>query len=931
MRLHIQRIQLMNIGQINSNLENLILNFNPESFIYDLLLAYGTPRATIARTQLKEKNLFDEFGDDVIIRKKVFYRVVQPIELQATFGDLRTNDKVHRQEPRFIVVTDLETLLAVDTKTTEVLDIPLVDINRHFDFFLPWAGMEKHKIAQEQEADLKAADRMAKLYDEISKTNATETPEQVHNLNVFLSRLLFCFFAEDTDIFEKNLFTNSIDSHTQNDGSDVNSYLDTLFEVMNTDYKDRNRELPEYLKVFPYVNGGLFRNTHTAPVFTQRSRRMLIEAGSLQWSDINPDIFGSMIQAVVTPEHRGGLGMHYTSVPNIMKVIEPLFLNELRDEFDAIVETRRLASQNNADSRSIASFQKLLKRIWKIKIFDPACGSGNFLIIAYKKLRELEMDIFKELGTFAFSEIDLDSFYGIELDDFAHEVATLSLWLAEHQMNQVFKARFGDVKPALPLKQTGNIVHGNACRVDWEVVCPKNDGDEIYILGNPPYLGARNQDEEQKRDMALVFENNEVYKDSDYVLCWFLKGSQYIEKINSKFAFVTTSSISQGSQIAYFWPQIFNRNEEISFAYQPFKWANNAKDKAGVICVIIGVQNKSIQLKTLYTSTIVRIIPNITPYLTEGKSIIITESKKSISNLPSMVMGNMARDGGNLIFSEKEKNELCSKYPVDKFLRKFLGAEEYINGKIRYCLWLNDDDIEVVNSIPEINNRIKNVYEFRINSKAKTTNQYSKTPHKLAQRSHIDGNSIIIPRVSSERREYIPFGFLDENTIISDSAQAIYNASPFILSILLSKIHNIWTKSVGGYLGTSIRYSTSVCYNTFPFPPISDKQKQELEKHTYNIISERERHSEKTLAELYDPDKMPDGLREAHRLNDLAVERCYRSRPFESDEERLEYLFKLYEQMIEEEKQRGTLFETEKKKKSAPKPLPINRNKRQGT
>lgn len=520
----------MNIGQININLENLILNFNPESFIYDLLLAYGTPKATIARAQLKEKKLLDEFGDDVIIRKKVFYRVVQPEELLTAFNELRANDKVRRHEPRFIVVTDLETLLAVDTKTIEVLDVPLIDINRHFDFFLPWAGMEKHKIVQEQEADLEAADRMAKLYDEICKTNPTETPEQVHNLNVFLSRLLFCFFAEDTDIFEKNLFTNSIDSHTQTDGSDTNCYLDTLFDVLNTDYKDRNRELPEYLRVFPYVNGGLFRNTHTAPVFTQRSRRMLIEAGSLQWSDINPDIFGSMIQAVVTPEHRGGLGMHYTSVPNIMKVIEPLFLNELQEEFQTAKGNKK-------------KLEELLKRIWKIKIFDPACGSGNFLIIAYKKLRELEMDIFNELDILkgqegakkidfedkSFSDINLENFYGIELDDFAHEVATLSLWLAEHQMNQEFKRLFGRSKPSLPLKQTGNIEHGNACRVDWESVCPKNEGDEIYILGNPPYLGFNERSKTQKEDMDFALENTSNIQRLDYIGCWFVKASDYIE------------------------------------------------------------------------------------------------------------------------------------------------------------------------------------------------------------------------------------------------------------------------------------------------------------------------------------------------------------------------------------------------------------------
>lgn len=893
----------MNIGQININLENLILNFNPESFIYDLLLAYGTPKATIARAQLKEKKLLDEFGDDVIIRKKVFYRVVQPEELLTAFNELRANDKVRRHEPRFIVVTDLETLLAVDTKTIEVLDVPLIDINRHFDFFLPWAGMEKHKIVQEQEADLEAADRMAKLYDEICKTNPTETPEQVHNLNVFLSRLLFCFFAEDTDIFEKNLFTNSIDSHTQTDGSDVNSYLDTLFEVMNTDYKDRNRELPEYLKVFPYVNGGLFRNTHAAPVFTQRSRRMLIVAGSLQWRDINPDIFGSMIQAVVTPEHRGGLGMHYTSVPNIMKVIEPLFLNELQDEYQAAKGNKK-------------KLEELLKRIWKIKIFDPACGSGNFLIIAYKKLRELEMDIFNELGTFAFSEINLDSFYGIELDDFAHEVATLSLWLAEHQMNQVFKARFGDVKPALPLKQTGNIVHGNACRVEWETVCPKTEGDEVYILGNPPYLGYSLQNESQKEDMAYVFRNKESFKTLDYISCWFFLGASYIQSTDNQFAFVSTNSICQGEQVAALWPNIFDRKLEIGFAYTSFKWTNSAKSNAGVIVAIIGVRNRKNISKYIYTDVNRLTVRKISPYLIDADDFIVYKRNSPLSKIPQILRGSSPVDGGHLILNREEFDCLIKNYPdAIKFTKMILGSQEFINGNQRWCLWITDNNLYEALQIPFISNRINKVKEFRLLSKKAGTIKDAHKPHLFSENRFIPACSIFIPRVSSERRDYIPMGFLNENIVILDSGSSIYEAQPWLFSILTSKIHMAWIQTVGGRLKSDYRYSAQLCYNTFPFPSISDKQKQELEKHTYNIISERERHSEKTLAELYDPDKMPDGLREAHRLNDLAVERCYRSRPFESDEERLEYLFKLYEQMIAEEKQRGTLFEEEKKSK----------------
>jgi hypothetical protein len=909
----------MNIGQINTNLENLILNFNPESFIYDLLLAYGTPKASIARAQLSDKNLFDEFGDDVIIRKKVFYRAVEPTILQSTFTDLRTSDKVRRQEPRFIIVTDFETLLAVDTKTTEVLDIPLVDINRHFDFFLPWAGMEKHKIAQEQEADIKAADQMAKLYDEICKTNPTETPEQVHNLNVFLSRLLFCFFAEDTDIFAKNLFTNSIDSHTQTDGSDVNSYLDTLFEVMNTDYKERNRELPEYLKVFPYVNGGLFRNQHAAPVFTQRSRRMLIEAGTLQWSDINPDIFGSMIQAVVTPEHRGGLGMHYTSVPNIMKVIEPLFLNELREEFDTIVQTRRASSQNSDKSvktRHATSLQNLLKRLWKIKIFDPACGSGNFLIIAYKKLRELEMDIFNELGTFAFSEINLDSFYGIELDDFAHEVATLSLWLAEHQMNQVFKARFGDVKPALPLKQTGNIVHGNACRLDWEMVCPKNENDEIYILGNPPYLGSRNQDESQKEDLDISVSEIQFFRKLDYIAIWFYKSAKFIKGYNCKSAFVSTNSICQGEQLGIFWKYIFELSVEIGFAYTDFKWTNNAKNNAGVTVVIIGLRNISKLPKYLYSNGKIIITQIISPNLENKKTINIEKRTKQLSNFPDMRRGNMPNDQEFLRLSPTDYNQLICKYPkISKIIKKQIGADEFINSILRYCYWISDEDLSFAVSIPEVKTAIDNCYNYRINSKDITLHAQALRPHQFREFFECNENSLLIPIVSSENRNYIPIGFVDKDTIIPNSAQVIYNANTLIFGLLTSKMHNLWVRHTAGRLENRFRYSIFLCYNTFPFPPIFDKQKQELEKHTYNIISERERHCEKTLAELYDPDKMPDGLREAHRLNDLAVERCYRSRPFESDEERLEYLFKLYEQMIEEEKQRGTLFEGEKKSK----------------
>ncbi len=897
----------MNIAQISDNLEKLVESFNKDSFIFDLLLAYGTPKATISRLRQGDSAMFS--GETVIIKKKLFFKSVVAEDLQAVIDNLKTNEKVTKQAPRFIVVTDFETLLAYDTKTDESLDIPILEIPQHNDFFLPWAGMEKSKQQTENIADVRAAERMAKLYDEIKKDNPTTTHEEVHNLNVFLSRLLFCYFAEDTEIFEKDLFTKSVDSHTQKDGSDLNVYLDTLFEVMNTPQSARGRdeaclvsELPAYLKAFPYVNGGLFRNQHAAPVFTRKSRQMLIDCGlSLQWQDINPDIFGSMIQAVITPEHRGGLGMHYTSVPNIMKVIEPLFLDELKEEFAKAVEKKHASSQKTQ------ALNELLQRLWKIKIFDPACGSGNFLIIAYKELRKLEMLIFKELGTLAFSEINLSNFYGIELDDFAHEVATLSLWLAEHQMNQAFMREFGRCKPALPLQETGNIVNGNACRVDWETVCPKKEGDEIYILGNPPYLGGKGQSVEQKMDIEIIFKGEKNFKELDYIACWFLLAAKYIEAKN-KFAFVTTSSICEGAQVEQIWPLITNMNNEIFFAYVPFNWTNNAKDKAGVTCSIIGIRKLSAEKKYIFNKSIRKEVLKINGYLTSGDNIYITKNLESISQLPTMITGNSPYENGNLMLTPDEKSDLLNNFPDAKqIIRKVTGANEYINGIERWCLWIEDEKLQIALNIPPIFKRIENIKIFRA-AGGDVARGLLNRPHKFRYTHTAKNSIIIIPIVSSSRREYIPLGFLPAEYIILSSAAAIYDSEPYVFSILTSKIHMNWVYLTSGKLRGDIRYLSALSYNTFPFPHISDKQKKELEQHVYNILAEREKHSEKTLAQLYDPDKMPEGLREAHRLNDLAVERCYRSRPFESDEERLEYLFKLYEQMIEEEKEKGTLF-----------------------
>jgi type I restriction-modification system DNA methylase subunit len=910
----------MNITQIENNLQRLIKSFKKETFIYDLLLAYDTPKSTITRLQKGGLNL-SKVENEIAWKKKLFYKPAIDENPQTLFALVKSNEKINKHSPRFIIVTDYKILLAFDTKTQDLLDIAILDIAKHFDFFLPWAGMEKAQHQVENPADVKAAERMAKLYDEIKKDNPTKTQEQVHNLNVFLSRLLFCFFAEDTDIFNKAQFTTGISSHTQQDGSDLHDYLDKLFVVMNTDYPER-KNLPAYLDAFPYVNGGLFSKPHTAPIFTRRSRQVAIEIGELDWSAINPDIFGSMIQAVITSEHRGGLGMHYTSVPNIMKVIEPLFLTELHEEFEA----------SKYDPRRL---HKLLERIGQIKIFDPACGSGNFLIIAYKEMRMLEIKILQQLQTLQkvatgfepkqlelipkpqltlaasyqptmFSRVDLSNFYGIELDDFAHEVAILSLWLAQHQMNMKFKEAFGTGNPTLPLKEGGHITHGNATRINWEKACPIKVDDEIYILGNPPYLGGKSQSKGQKEDMAIVFSGIQNYKELDYIASWFLLAANFINELNSaRFAFVTTSSINQGAQVSQLWPLIYSRNLEISFAYHPFPWSNNAKSNAGVSVSIIGIGHKSLNKKTIYSGSHKYNVENINSYILPARDVIISQRLNLLSNLPQMITGNSPYDNNNLRFNDDFKSFIENKYPqVKPLIKRTIGADELLNDIYKYCFWITNEQLELAESIPEIKERIEKTRAFRFDG-GDVARGIANRSYQFRYTHTAKKEQIIIPIVSSERREYIPIGFTDNNSVVISSAAAIYDPELYIFSIISSKIHNCWLRLTSGKLDSRIRYLSALSWNTFPFPEINQEQKQELERHAYAVLGERENHSENTLAQLYDPDKMPDGLREAHHQLDLAVERCYRSKPFANDEERLEYLFKLYEQMIAEEKEKN--------------------------
>ncbi len=892
----------MNKSQIEKNVDELLQSFDKENFIYDLLVAYGISKTSITRLKKGDFNL-SKIEGEVLYKKKVFFKEVVTDKLFATIDELTKNEEDLKHNPRFVIVTDYKTLLAKDTRTGLTLDTPILEINKRYDFFLPWAGQEKYQSKNENHADRKASYEMAKLYDILVHENPNVYEDGGHNLNIFLSRLLFCFFAEDTGIFEEEgIFTNTLAQHTKPDGSDVHSFLDRLFKVLNT--KDNSNE-PTYLQAFPYVNGGLFRDTIVSPKFSLKARKIILECGDLNWSEINPDIFGSMIQAVVNPEYRSGLGMHYTSVPNIMKVIEPLFLNELREEFE-----KGKGKPNQ--------LRKLIHRISKIKIFDPACGSGNFLIIAYKELRALEIEILQNIYntesqvSIVFTEVKLSQFYGIELDDFAHEMAILSLWLAEHQMNKVFVDElhdYGRAKPILPLKEAGHITQGNATRLDWKTVCPIDLADEIYILGNPPYLGARLQDEEQKTDMSVVFNKINGYNNMDYIASWFYLGAKYIEGINSKCAFVSTNSICQGEQVALIWPNILNDKVEIGFAVQSFKWTNNAKGNAGVTVIILGLRNISNIQKHLYIENIQKKALNINAYIVDSNNVIVKQRSKPISNIPEMCFGSMPNDGGFLSVSKDEYLKLNQS--VKNYIRPLIGGQEFIKGIEHYCIWITDEEFEDAIKFEFIKERITKVEQYRKKSTREATKVLAKFPYRFGEVRHIESDSIVVPATSSEKREYIPIGFLPIGTIIKNSAQAIYYAQPWIFGIVTSKIHNIWVRNIGGKLEERLRYSAALCYNTFPFPSITDKQKEQINLYVFEVLDERAKYSEKTLAQLYDPDKMPKGLKDAHHQLDLAIERCYRLKPFESDVERLEYLFKMYEEMTT----KNSLFQKEKKTK----------------
>lgn len=887
----------MSSHKIENNLEKIIANLNKDEFIYEFLIAYDISKSVVTRLKKGDQNR-SKREDEVLYAKKIIFRIEDENNLLNAIDDIAQDAGILKHSPRFAIMTDFKSLVAKDLKLGKTLDIELKELPKRYDFFLPLAGSEVYHSANDNEADRNAAYKMATLYDHLIEENPDiyQSKEQIHHLNVFLSRLLFCFFAEDTGIFpDDSIFTNTLVQHTDDSGKDTHVFLDKLFARLDS---QDTTGLPEFLAKFPYVNGGLFQDKISSPKFSAKARKILVELGELQWKNINPDIFGSMIQAVTTGVDRSKLGQHYTSVPNILKLIKPLFLDEFYEELEK--------------ANTINQLFKLQNRIANAKFFDPACGSGNFLIITYKELRVLEIEIIKKIielsndampNAFA-SQINISQFYGIEIDDFAHEVAILSLWLAEHQMNIIFEEQlfeYAEVASILPLKSVGNIQQGNATRVSWKKVCPIKDTDEIYVIGNPPYLGSNLHSDEQRDEMHRVFGTTTLDR-LDYIGTWFLLAAKYIENTQAKVAFVTTNSITQGVQVPILWSRIFKLNVFIHFAVKSFKWRNNAKGNAGVTVAIIGLSYSKVSKVLLFDETHVETVKSISPYLIKDTNTIVLPRTKPQKGFPSLVMGNKPSDDGNLILNEQEMADLISDYPeARKFVKKFTSADDFINGNSRYCLWIAEKDKTVAKKIPPIRARTEKLYKFRSESKAKSTRDYAEFDYCFRQISFKETDGIIVPRVSSESRTYIPLAYISSDTIVSDATNIVYDAQAWLFGLLHSKMHMVWVRAVGGKLETRYRYSAKLCYNTFPFPKIDKKQEELLAQYVFDILDARANHTGKTLAWMYNSQTMPSDLRKAHQALDEAIEKCYRLQPFNSDSERLEYLFKLYEKMISEE------------------------------
>lgn len=912
----------MSMIEIEEAVSNLAEQpFDASEFPYLFLQAFGNKETTLKRLRKGDTNKSDLIPPEgspyrgVLQTNNIHIAVAPAGEVTKTLLTLKTSPATAKAKAKFILATDGETLEAENLASGEVIACNYADFPNHFGFLLELAGITPTKAIRDETFDIRATSRLNRLYVELLKDNPDwAKSERDHDMNHFMARLIFCFFAQDTDIFggEKS-FTVTVEQMSSKDSSDTNIVISMLFRAMNTKTADRKAEgLPRWADKFPYVNGGLFSGSADVPCFSRISRSYLLHIGGLDWTKINPDIFGSMIQAIADDDERGSLGMHYTSVPNILKVLNPLFLDDLRAQLDKAGDNARV----------LLNFRK---RMARIRVFDPACGSGNFLVIAYKQMREIEAEINrrrKEVGRK--SDIPLTNFRGIELREFPAEIARLALIIAEYQCDVLYRGQKEALQDLLPLDAENWITQGNALRLDWLSICPptgtgvkhhaddlfhtpldqpqidfENEGGETYICGNPPYLGYNKQSSDQKNDLKRIFsEKTQGWRSLDYICGWFGKYAE-IADIGIDAAFVTTNSICQGEHCTIFWPVLFASNIDVFFAVPDFRWSNNASNNAGVTVSIIGLTQNKIRGKTIYNGEHKRVVSTINQYLIEGQPVPISSSTRSISGLKQMLLGNMPKDGGYLILTRDEAAALKRDFPqAGKFVYGFYGSYELIRGVGRFCLWIPDGDVQEAATIPPIAARLNGVTKMRLSSPAHSTQVYADRPHRFRQIQGVARSySIVIPSVSSERRRYLPVDLLSSCNIVSNLAFALYDAPLWNMALIASRMHLVWIGTVCGKLKTDFRYSNTLGWNTFPVPTLTDKMKADLTRCAEDILLARETHFPATIADLYDPEKMPADLREAHERNDEVLERIYMGRRFRNDTERLEKLFDLYAKM----------------------------------
>lgn len=897
--------------------------FDAREFPFAFLEAFGNKATTIKRLRSGASNKSDFSGPwgGVLQTNNIHIAVCEPGEVTDTLRALSESPATAKARSKFVLATDGEWLEAEDLNTGETVACAYSEFPDHFGFFLPLAGISTVKQIRESAFDIKATGRLNKLYIELLRTNPEwSAADRRPDMNHFMARLIFCFFAEDTDIFTgSGLFTATIDQMTERDSSNTHEVIGELFRAMNTRPEDRAAgNFRPWANQFPYVNGGLFSGSTEVPRFSKMARTYLLHIGNLDWTRINPDIFGSMIQAVADEEERGALGMHYTSVTNILKVLNPLFLDDLRAQLEAAEDNPR-------------KLLNLRNRMAKIRVFDPACGSGNFLVIAYKEMRKIEAEINKRRREpHRRTDIPLTNFRGIELRDFSAEIARLALIIAEYQCDVLYRGQKEALAEFLPLDAINWITCGNALELDWvdlwgttgtavkirsddlfgtplnqAEIDFENEGGETYICGNPPYLGSKWQSAKQKEDLGKIFDSRvKGWKSLDYVAGWFMKAADFGLHTPTISAFVSTNSICQGQQVPILWPLVFETGHEFAFAHTSFKWANLAANNAGVTVVIVGISSRAGSVRKLFSladdgETVVKEVETINAYLVAAPNVFVTTHSKPPDDRAIMQFGNHPYYGAALIFSHQEGRELVHAYPeAERFIRPLYGSKEFISAAPRACLWIEEADHLAAVAIPPIADKIAKVAEARTAAKRdKAAQNLADTPYRFRDQVTASKLVIAVPRVSSENRNYLPVGVLEGSAIIQDQSFALYDAPLWNMALIASRLHLIWISAVCGKLETRYRYSNTLGWNTFPVPKLTEKNRADLTRCAEDILLAREAHFPATIADLYDPEKMPDDLRAAHDRNDEVLERIYIGRRFKNDTERLEKLFDFYTKM----------------------------------